>query len=94
MNKIPKYLQHLFWDIDTDSFDPVEYPQYTIVRVLEFGNERSIEWLRKTFEEAQIKSVIKMGRQLTSKSANFWALIFGISRDEILSLKKLERIPR
>lgn len=88
MNKIPKYLNYLFWDINIESFDPLEYPQYTIGRFLEFGDEKGLAWIKETFSEEQIKSVIKSGRRLSPKSANFWALVYGIPRCEISILNK------
>ena len=88
MNKIPKYLHYLFWDINVESVNPLEYPQYTISRVLEFGDEHGLAWIKETFSEEQIKSVIKSERRLSPKSANFWALVYNIPLCEVTVLNK------
>lgn len=87
MKQIPTNLQHLFWDIKIETFNPLEYPEYTISRVLEFGNEEAATWIKGLFSESAIKKVIKTDKRLTPKSANFWALMFGIPLGEITALK-------
>ena len=88
MKRVPKYLCSLFWDVSIDSFDPVEYPRYTIGRVLELGDEKAMKWLKGIFSEQQIMEVIKLERRLTPKSANFWASVYGIPSNEVATLKK------
>ena len=39
-----------------DNFDPVSYPAYTIARVLEYGNEAAVAWLREAFSEEMIQT--------------------------------------
>ncbi|MGA8870287.1 MAG: hypothetical protein WB460_04065 [Candidatus Acidiferrales bacterium] len=84
---IPRYLNTLFWDTNLDSFDPAEFPEYTVTRVLEYGDRDAIAWLRQTFSEAQIVKVLRTERRLSRKSANFWALIYGVSPDDVAALK-------
>ncbi len=87
MKHIPQNVQHLFWDINIDTFNPIDYPEYTISRVLEFGDEVAATWIKEVFSESVIKQVIKSDRKLSPKSANFWAIKFGIPLGEIASLK-------
>lgn len=84
---VPGYLQALFWDINLASFDPAEYPHYTIERVLEYGDQDAVIWLRQTFSEEQITEVVRNDRRLSPKSANFWALIFELPHDQVAALK-------
>jgi hypothetical protein len=84
---IPSQLQILFWDINPDNFKPEDYPDYTIFRVLEYGNEEALAWLRKTFPESEILRVLRTERRLSRKSANFWALVFGVPFREVAALK-------
>ncbi len=83
---IPSELQGLFWDVDLASFAPETYPDYTILRVLELGDETAVRWLRHTFPETQIRSVLSTERRLSRKSANFWALIYGIPSENVAAL--------
>ena len=91
MNQIPKNIQHFFWDIEVETFNPLEYPEYTISRVLEFGNEESAAWIKELFKESEIKKVIRSDKRLSPKSANYWALMFCIPLAEIAALKNNER---
>ena len=83
---IPSHLRELFWDTDLDTFRPEDYPDYTIFRVLEWGNEEAVAWLRETFSETEIFRVLRTERRLSRKSANFWGLVFGIPSHEIAAL--------
>jgi len=85
---IPSNLQTLFWDTNLDTFDPAAYPDYTIFRVLEFGSEPAVEWLRQTFSEAEIRRVLCTERRLSRKSANFWALVYGVPPNEVAALNQ------
>jgi len=55
--------------------------------VLEFGNEEAATWIKGLFPESEIKKVIKSDKRLSPKSANFWAIMFGIPIGEIAALK-------
>ena len=84
---IPEYLKPFFWDIRSDDFDPSAYPDYTIARLLEYGDEKAVGWLRETFPEAEIERVVRTERRLSRRSANFWALVYGIPAEEVAALK-------
>jgi len=83
---IPKELRPFFWDANTDSFNPREYPQYTIGRILELGTEAAVTWMKTTFTEDEIKKVIREDRRLSPRSANYWALIYDIPTEEVTAL--------
>jgi hypothetical protein len=83
---IPSQLRSLFWDIDLDNFNPQVYPDYTIFRVLEYGNQEAFAWLRNTFPEGEIRRVLCTERRLSRRSANFWALVFEVPFREVAAL--------
>jgi hypothetical protein len=83
---IPSNLQTLFWDANVDTFTPEAYPDYTIYRVLELGDEAAVTWLRQTFPEGEIRRVLSTEHRLTEKSANFWALVYGVPSREVAAL--------
>jgi hypothetical protein len=85
---IPSNLQTLFWDTNLDTFTPEAYPDYTIYRVLELGDEAAMTWLRQTFSEAEIRRVVSNERRLSEKSANFWALVYQIPSREVAALNR------
>lgn len=75
---IPRYLQTLFRDTDLAAFQPEAYPDYAIFRVLEYGDESAVAWLRETFSESDIRRVLCAEHRLSPKSATFWALVYGV----------------
>jgi len=88
---IPNKLQVLFWDTNPDAFDPAAYPDYTIFRVLEYGDQEAVAWMRGIFSEAEIRRVLCTERRLTRKSANFWALVYGVPAAQVAALTKSPR---
>jgi len=84
---VPQHLRPLFWDVNVDNFNPTAYPDYTIARVLELGDEKAVKWMKETFSEAEIKRVIATEHRLSRKSANFWALVYGIAPDDVAALR-------
>ena len=87
MKQIPKYLHTLFWDVSIETFNPIEYPQYTISRILELGDKEAVTWMKENFSQSQIEDILKEDKRLSPKSANFWAIIFGIPFNEVAALK-------
>lgn len=83
---LPPFVIPFFWDIKTEDFDPHSYPDYTIGRLLEYGDERAIAWLKATFPESEIRRVLRTERRLSRRSANFWAMVFGVPKEEVRAL--------
>ncbi len=84
---IPQHLHPLFWDVNLGNFNPTAYPDYTIARILELGDEKAVKWMKETFSEAEIKRVISTEQRLSRKSANFWALVYGIAAENVAALR-------
>jgi hypothetical protein len=83
---IPSHLRTIFWDTNLDTFTPEAYPDYTIFRVLEYGDQAAVLWLRQTFSEGEIRRVLSTEHRLSEKSANFWALVYGVPPREVAAL--------
>ena len=83
---LPPFVTPFFWDIKTEDFDPHSYPDYTIGRLLEYGNEQAIAWLREAFSESEIKRVLRTERRLSRRSANYWATVFGVPKEQVRAL--------
>jgi hypothetical protein len=86
--KIPDFLKKYFWDIDFGKLDIRSHPHYVLSRILEYGDEDAIAWMRENFTRDDIAYVLFHLRTVSPMSANFWALVFGIDRKKILCLKK------
>jgi len=84
---IPQCVRPFFWDTNLDNFDPASYPAYTIARILEYGDDKAVAWLKETFSEDEIKQVVRCEGRLSRRSANFWALVYRIPSDDVAGLK-------
>ena len=84
---IPQGLVPLFWDIRLDQFDARAYPDYTILRVLEYGDHDAVSWLKETFSAEEIRRVLRAEKRLSRRSANFWALVYGVPPEEVAALQ-------
>lgn len=87
MAKLPSFLKKYFWDVDFKKLDSQKNSEYIIVRLLEFGDERTIHWLLKTFSKKIIKQVVMTCRGISPKTATFWGRVLGISEKDILCLQ-------
>lgn len=85
---VPAQVRALFWDTDLSIFNPTSFPDYAIFRVLEFGDDNAVEWMRETFSTDEIRRVLSTEHRLSPKSANFWALIYGIPTHQVAALTK------
>ena len=92
--KLPEFLRKYFWDVDFDKLDMNVYQKYIIARILEYGDKTAINWLRKNFSNTLIVNTLKMSRELTAKSANFWAFMLKVKKEKIKCLSKSFRETR
>jgi hypothetical protein len=84
---IARHLHPYFWDVDLQIFEPQSYPEYTIGRILEYGDEAAVSWLKQNFTQDQIVAVIRNDRKLSRRSAGFWALVYAVPPGETTALK-------
>ena len=84
---VPQFVRPLFWDTNADAFDPTAFPRYTIERVLEHGTEEDVAWLLRVFRRGEITDVLRTDHRLSPRSANFWALCFDVSQNEVAALQ-------
>ncbi len=58
-----------------------------VIAAANAGDERAVAWLKSTFPEEEIRRAILSERRLSARSANFWALAYGIPLNEVAALK-------
>ena len=85
---LPKFLKPYFWDTDFRSIDTSKHKKYITLRILERGDQRALKWLFKSYNPQSFKPMVKTSRQLSPRSANFWANYFDIPRKQIKCLSK------
>lgn len=86
--KLPIFLKRYFWEVDFSKLDAESSSEYILRRLLEYGDERAIKWMFNNFKKNQMKKVLCKFRGYSEKSANFWALVLGVPRKNVLCLQK------
>lgn len=74
---------YLFWDVDIKNIDPVRHRQFIIERTLRYGFPEDIRLLMAYYNNSSIIETIRNSLNIDRKTANFWAIHFGIPREEI-----------
>lgn len=80
---LPPFLKRFFWEVDFENIELPRHQTYVIERLLEYGNDDAIRWVKKTFPPETIARVVRKSRAISRRTANLWALVFGIPREEI-----------
>ena len=85
---LPKFLQSYFWDVDFKNLDTDKYSHFILERILEYGDKKDLNWATEHLSKDAFKKTVFCSRSLSPKSANFWALILNLDKNNILCLKK------
>lgn len=85
---LPTFLQSYFWDIDFKQLDFRKYRQFVLARILEYGDKKALKWAAAKFPTKDWRDTLIQSKNLTPKTANFWAIILGIDKNKIPCLKK------
>lgn len=89
---LPEFLRPLFWDTNFDRLRVPGHERYIVERVLEYGDDEAIRWLWRTFGPATIADTVRQSRAISPNTANLWALLLDIPREEIACFSKRFRI--
>jgi hypothetical protein len=74
-------LKPFFWETEFSKINLKENSRYVIERILEFGDEASVQWLFSHYSRDEIKRALKGSKNISKKSRNFWSLILEIQKD-------------
>jgi hypothetical protein len=88
MSLIPSHVKEFLWDINLETLSTEKHYKFIIERVLEFGDEEAMKWMIKTYTKEQIIEVLTSSKRISPKTGGFYALYFGIPREELLCIKK------
>ena len=88
IKKPPAFLKQYFWDIDFKKLDLEKRRIYVLSRILDYGDEKAMDWMWKNFKKTEIKNILSNFRCLSQKSANFWALMLNLPKENVLCLKR------
>lgn len=94
ISKLPKSFKKYFWDVDFDSLNSKKSQMFILKRVLDRGDDKAIRWLLKHYTKEDIRELILTTRDLSAKTANFWANYLNIDPKKVPCLQKpYSRIP-
>ena len=85
---LPPFLERYFWEVD---FARLRLPERTftvIERLLEYGDDAAIHWLKENFSQEAISNVVRESRSISRRTANLWGMFLGIPREEIRCFSK------
>ena len=85
---MPVFLEKYFWDVDFQKVDPRESCAYVLKRILEYGDQKAVAWMWKNFKKSEIKYALTNFRGYSQKSANFWAFILGVKKEDVKCLSR------
>ncbi|MEK7376037.1 MAG: hypothetical protein AABZ57_02555 [Candidatus Margulisiibacteriota bacterium] len=88
MKKLPGFLKKYFWDVDYKKMNINNRKIFILKRMLEYGDEKAVEWMRKNFRKSEIRYVLCNFRGYSSKSANFWSIMLGVNKEKVKCLNK------
>ena len=71
-----RFRQTLFWDVDPKTIDSKKNAEYIIERILDFGTDAEIKWMRRHYNYSLIAKVVRHSRVLHNKSKALWSLIY------------------
>ena len=83
-NTIPVNFRFFFWEINDISLIDIEKDSFYIIeRLLNEGDEKTLQWLFTTYGEEKIKEVVKESRRLTEKTAYCWKNYFKLKSEDM-----------
>lgn len=88
MKRLPGFLKEYFWDVDFKSLTLEKNRTFILKRVLDRGNTKAVRWLIKNYPLREIGNLIQTTRDLSQKSANFWADYLNIDHKRVPCLQK------
>ncbi len=86
--KLPAFLKQYFWDVDFDKLSFEKSKTFILKRVLDRGNDKALKWLFRHYTKADIKELILTTRDLSPKTANFWADYLKLKQKKVPCLQK------
>ncbi|TYB97071.1 MAG: hypothetical protein FXF54_02765 [Kosmotoga sp.] len=77
------FTNRCFWDVDTKKLDLEKNKEFIISRVLEHGILKDVHELKKVYSTQEIREVVKKSKNISDKTATFWANVLHIPIEEV-----------
>jgi len=70
-----QFRQSLFWDTDPKRIDVNKNAKYIIQRIMDFGNDDEVRWMRRQYPKQLLAQVCRTSHQLHTSSKTLWKLL-------------------
>lgn len=91
MKKLPGFLKEYFWDTDFKKVGLNQNRPYILKRILNYGDEKAVGWMLNNFKKPEIKNALSNFRGYSQKSANYWAVMLNVKKEDVKCLSKFFR---
>ena len=88
MKKLPIFLKQYFWDVAFEKINPEKSRTFVLKRILDRGNDKALKWMLKHYTKDDIRQLLLTTRDLSAKTANFWADLLNINHKKVPCLQK------
>jgi hypothetical protein len=88
MKNLPSLMNYLFWDTSLSGIDIKKDKTFIIERALKLGRPEQIHWILNNYTKREISCVLKNSVNIDPKTANYWAIHFGMKRSDVRCLRK------
>jgi len=70
-----QFRQSLFWDTDPKKIDVDTNATYIIERIMDFGSDNEVRWMRKQYPRQLLFHVCETSKQLHKSSKTLWTML-------------------
>lgn len=93
--QVPEFLRPYFGDVEFEDLDLKKSRTFILKRVLDRGNTKALGWIRQNYTNQEIKKLLLTTRDISPKTANFWALYLNVDIKKVPALENplLRRTP-
>lgn len=88
MEKLPAFLKPYFWDVDFENLTVNKNPAFVVLRVIDRGTTPALKWAINQYGLKPIREIVLRSREISRKTASFWALYFSLDPKTIICLSK------
>lgn len=65
----------LFWDTDPKKLDLQKHAKYIIERIMDFGNDDEVRWMRHYYPKPLLANVARTSKVLHKSSKTLWTIL-------------------
>ncbi len=85
---LPQSFKEYFWDVDFDKLDLKKSRTFILKRLLDRGDTKALNFLRKYYQREEIKDLLFSTKDISQKTATFWADYLNIDHKKVVCLQK------